>query len=81
MARSEQCDHLFDLDDLLGRAAKKPEQRFAERLAQNTQPRKSSEAAIEMQIAAPRERIDLPGEFSVESQVVDQSRFKIGGMR
>jgi hypothetical protein len=36
VALSEQREHLLDLDDLLRRAAQEPEQRFAERLTENS---------------------------------------------
>jgi len=57
MAFGQQREHLFDLHDLFRRAAKKAEQRFAERLAQNPQTGKFDEALRQMRIAAPGQRI------------------------
>jgi len=72
MSLGEQCDHLFDLHDLLCRTAEKSEQRVAERLAENTQAGKSRDALSEVRIAAPRERVDKRRPVFVEPKIVGQ---------
>jgi len=54
---SQQRDHLFDLDDLLGGAAQKAEQGLAKGLAEDPQVGKGTEALRQMGVAAPGQGI------------------------
>ena len=73
MTLREQRHHLFYLHDLLGRAAEKAEQRLPQRLTQNAQTRKSHEAAGEVWITAPRERVDERVMIKIEAEIARQS--------
>jgi len=54
---------------LLGGAAQETEQSFAEGLAENAQTGEGGEAAGEMGVAAPRERIGQGGPVGIVSEV------------
>jgi hypothetical protein len=68
----EKREHLFDLDDLLRGAAKKPEQRFAEGLAQNAQPAERNDALREVWIAPPGQGVGERGEIAVDREVASE---------
>ncbi len=78
MAFGEQREHLLDLDDLLCRAAEKAEERFAEGLAQDSKPAEIREAAREMWIAAPGQRVGQRGEIAVGAEICGEGG---GGLR
>ena len=79
--RGEQRHHLFDLHDLLGRAAQKSQQGLAERLPQNPQPRKRRDAARQMRVAAPRQGIRQLPRIAVSVEISTQRQLGVRGRR
>ena len=75
MALGQQGSHLFDLHDLLRRAAEKAEQRFAEGLAQDAQAGEGRDALRQVGVAAPGERVGQREPVGVEREVVPQGGF------
>jgi hypothetical protein len=57
----KQREHLFNLNDLLGGAAHKPQQGLAKGLAQDGQAWEGGKAGREMRVAAPRQAIGIGG--------------------
>jgi hypothetical protein len=68
----EEGDHLFDLDDLFRGAAEEAEKGFAERLAEDAEAGEVGDAAGEVQIAAPGERVGERGEIAVGAEVAGE---------
>ena len=81
MVLGEEGDHLLDLHDLLRGAAEEAEERFAEGLAEEAEAGKCGEAAREVRVAAPRERIGEDGEIAVGAEVGGERGRGGGGER
>lgn len=60
---------MFDLDDLLRRAAEETKQGLAEGLAQDAQTGEGGETGREMGVAAPREGVGEAGKITVEAEI------------
>ena len=69
MALCEKGQHLFDLADLLGRAAQEAKEGFTKRLPEDMQALKFLEALREMRIASPRQGIGECGEVAVGPEI------------
>jgi len=70
----EQGEHLLDLRNLLRGGAEKAEQGFTEGLAQNAQTGEGFEAAAEVRVAAPRERVAERGPVGAGPEVAVQGK-------
>jgi len=76
----EEGEHLLDLHDLFGRAAKEGEEGFAEGLVKNAEVGVGVEAAGEMRVAAPGELVDCLSLGWGEAEVVGEGGGKCGGL-
>src|SRR4051794_16516792 len=81
VSRRQQREHLLDLHNLFRGAAKEPEERFAEGLAQNPQAIELDHAAGEMRIAPPRKRVSQRCEIAIGREVIRDRRADTGGNR
>jgi hypothetical protein len=72
MPPGQQLDHLPDLDDLLGGAAEKAEQRLAQRLSQQAQAAKRLAAARQVRIAPPGQGVGQLGEADRRREILRQ---------
>lgn len=72
VAGGEEGDHLLDLHDLLGGAAEEAEERLPEGLTEEAEAGEGGEAAGEVGVAAPGERIGKGGEVAVGAEVVGE---------
>jgi hypothetical protein len=81
VALGEQAHHLFDLQDLFGRAAEEAEQGLSEWLAQQPQMGKRRLAARQMRIASPGQAVHPAGPILVEGKVPVHGRRRVACVR
>lgn len=72
MAPRQQVDHLFNLHNLFRRTAKKTEQGFTKRLLKNSQSGERVQAAREVGIASPRQRVLMARMCAVDCEIMRQ---------
>ena len=74
MPLGEESKHLLDLDDLLGGAAQKTQERLTERLAQNSEAGKPRQTSGDVSVTAPRQTVGELAGIAGDIEIVREGR-------